>query len=348
MDYLNPINIHYYGPSLSHHTPSFPTKVTTTEQPVWNTPFWTTTANHLTQELPAFDQLLTAPTPQSSLLNSVPVSLLFTRTCHDLNLDVTEMNQVLAHIPSPDRVPLPEADIGVFVRGRDPLGLARRLKRDLLVVLGCGVENPLGRDLEVVLVVINALQEELFELGRSRFLGVPRKSYGDFSWVSDSKRFELDGGENEHGEGGESEGELWQNTDTEDDGTEYEETDDCQETEEEGEWENYDEDGDDKEVVYASCQREDKVYHSLLRSGFKGIVTHLLSARNHKQNSCSSEPGRAYLHGYLTGERLPIPAELLISLSGKGSLGQSLLVYWCFWTGPLIFWKTARVGQTSR
>ncbi|QRD82110.1 hypothetical protein F9C07_2079694 [Aspergillus flavus] len=244
MDFFNPIRVLHYAPSL-YHTHSHPT----TNQPTWNRPFWTTINKYLTKELPTFNQLLTTTTPTSALLNSVPVSLLFTRTCHDHNLDIVEMNHVLAHILSPDSIPLPEMDIGAFIRDRDPLGLAKRLKRDLSVVPGCGVESPLGRDLEVVFDVVGGLQEGFFELGRSRLLSVPRNWDGACVGGLDYGSLEREDDEVvDREKGGEEEVEEKRSTDEDD----SEETEESEESEEKSE-----EDDDNDSDSDTLCNRDD-------------------------------------------------------------------------------------------
>lgn len=142
------------------------------------------------------------------------------------------MNHVLAHILSPDSIPLPEMDIGAFIRDRDPLGLAKRLKRDLSVVPGCGVESPLGRDLEVVFDVVGGLQEGFFELGRSRLLSVPRNWDGACVGGLDYGSLEREDDEVvDREKGGEEEVEEKRSTD-EDDSEETEESEESEESEE--------------------------------------------------------------------------------------------------------------------
>ncbi|KAE8359668.1 hypothetical protein BDV27DRAFT_149389 [Aspergillus caelatus] len=229
--------------------------ITATKQPTWHTSFWSDINNYLTKELPTFNQIFTTATPTSTLLNSVPTSLLFTRVCHDLKLDIVEMNQVVGHILSPDTIPLPEMDIGAFIRDRDPLGLAKRLRKDLLVVPGCEVEHHLGRDLELIFDV----------LGRSGFLCIPRNLDGASVGTMDyrfSERAEAvgrscvaDGGVDEAEEGDGEEGgeeDLEEKGDTDDDDDadediESEAVDDCEESEESEESEEDDEEEEEEE-----------------------------------------------------------------------------------------------------
>ncbi|KAE8419054.1 hypothetical protein BDV36DRAFT_252333 [Aspergillus pseudocaelatus] len=185
------------------------------------------------------------------------------------------MNQVVGHILSPDTIPLPEMDIGAFIHDRDPLGLAKRLRKDLLVVPGCEVEHHLGRDLELIFDVVSGLQEGFFELGRSGFLCIPRNLDGASVGTMDhrfSERAEAvgrscvaDGGVDEAEEGDGEEGgekELEEKGDTDDDDDadediESEAVDDCEESEESEEDDEEEEEEDNNSDSVTLANRDD-------------------------------------------------------------------------------------------
>ncbi|KAE8354506.1 hypothetical protein BDV28DRAFT_147047 [Aspergillus coremiiformis] len=142
----------------------------------WHAPFWAMVYSRLVVEKPYFNAVLTGGSLEGPY-NCVPVTLLWVRVCHVLNLDVLEMERVVWFVLDPG-VGLPDGEIMDYVLFDDPGGLARRLKRDLLVVPDGGVEGPVGRDLEVVFEVVGALQDGLFDLGRSRFCAVVGGGFG--------------------------------------------------------------------------------------------------------------------------------------------------------------------------
>jgi hypothetical protein len=128
----------------------------------WNTTFWNPIHNTLRLESPIWTTILTTPSRKQPY-NKTPLSLLWARVCDAFNLDILEMNRVIAHVVSPSTVTLPDVSIMEFVRLSDPVGLARRLKKDMLII-PLELDMALGKDMEVIFDVVAAMQELLFDL----------------------------------------------------------------------------------------------------------------------------------------------------------------------------------------